>query len=68
MRAKVSLILSLPMRAYAKGKALGGVHHRGVHEIQKEHRCCDALFVFGAPSGIRTRDPLIKSQLLYQLS
>ena len=23
---------------------------------------------FGAPSGIRTRDPLIKSQLLYQLS
>ena len=25
-------------------------------------------FVFGAPSGIRTRDPLIKSQLLYQLS
>ena len=24
--------------------------------------------VFGAPSGIRTRDPLIKSQLLYQLS
>ena len=26
------------------------------------------LFCFGAPSGIRTRDPLIKSQLLYQLS
>ena len=25
-------------------------------------------FLFGAPSGIRTRDPLIKSQLLYQLS
>jgi len=24
--------------------------------------------VIGAPSGIRTRDPLIKSQLLYQLS
>ena len=23
---------------------------------------------YGAPSGIRTRDPLIKSQLLYQLS
>ena len=23
---------------------------------------------FGAPSGTRTRDPLIKSQLLYQLS
>ena len=28
-----------------------------------------AVFLFfGAPSGIRTRDPLIKSQLLYQLS
>ena len=27
------------------------------------------VFLFyGAPSGIRTRDPLIKSQLLYQLS
>ena len=25
-------------------------------------------FRCGAPSGIRTRDPLIKSQLLYQLS
>ena len=23
---------------------------------------------FGAPSGARTQDPLIKSQLLYQLS
>ena len=26
------------------------------------------LFLFGAPSGTRTQDPLIKSQLLYQLS
>ena len=26
------------------------------------------LTSIGAPSGIRTRDPLIKSQLLYQLS
>ena len=26
------------------------------------------LYPFGAPSGTRTRDPLIKSQLLYQLS
>ena len=24
--------------------------------------------IFGAPSGTRTQDPLIKSQLLYQLS
>ena len=29
----------------------------------------EVVFLFyGAPSGIRTRDPLIKSQLLYQLS
>ena len=27
-----------------------------------------SAFADGAPSGIRTRDPLIKSQLLYQLS
>ena len=27
-----------------------------------------ALTLYGAPSGIRTRDPLIKSQLLYHLS
>ena len=31
------------------------------------HLCAD-IFLYGAPSGIRTRDPLIKSQLLYQLS
>ena len=28
----------------------------------------ETLTIIGAPSGIRTRDPLIKSQLLYQLS
>lgn len=28
----------------------------------------DKRFPFGAPSGIRTRDTLIKSQVLYQLS
>ncbi len=27
-----------------------------------------AVFFLGAPSGTRTLDPLIKSQLLYQLS
>ena len=27
-----------------------------------------SVLLYGAPSGIRTRDPLIKSQLLYQLS
>ena len=35
---------------------------------QKERPCKCMVFLFGAPSGIRTRDPLIKSQLLYQLS
>ena len=34
---------------------------------QKPPRDVVVLF-YGAPSGIRTRDPLIKSQLLYQLS
>ena len=29
---------------------------------------CRRIFHVGAPSGTRTRDPLIKSQLLYQLS
>ena len=28
----------------------------------------DLRFLGGAPSGFRTPDPLIKSQLLYQLS
>ena len=28
----------------------------------------DGFCFYGAPAGIRTRDPLIKSQLLYQLS
>ena len=33
----------------------------------KNARSRDRAF-FGAPSGTRTQDPLIKSQLLYQLS
>ena len=36
-------------------------------EAGKNHASC-LSFRTGAPSGIRTRDPLIKSQLLYQLS
>ena len=34
----------------------------------KETGAKQALLRCGAPSGTRTRDPLIKSQLLYQLS
>ena len=30
--------------------------------------CRNPLFLYGKPAGARTRDPLIKSQLLYQLS
>ena len=37
-----------------------------VDKAQKRRRL--ASFLFGAPSGTRTRGPLIKSQLLYQLS
>ena len=38
-------------------------------EAYKKKNTAYAVFSFyGAPSGIRTRDPLIKSQLLYQLS
>ena len=30
--------------------------------------CRNPLFLYGKPAGARTRDPLINSQLLYQLS
>ena len=30
--------------------------------------CCNEHILNGAPTGIRTRDTLIKSQVLYQLS
>ena len=40
---------------------------RTMYEIKKDsHK--DYPFLFGAPPGTRTLDPLIKSQLLYQLS
>ena len=35
--------------------------------VHKKSESIDSLFI-GAPSGTRTLDPLIKSQLLYQLS
>jgi hypothetical protein len=34
----------------------------------KRKNPAEAGFLIGAPSGFRTPDPLIKSQLLYQLS
>ena len=39
----------------------GGVSNRKDHPFR-------VVFLFGAPSGTRTQGPLIKSQLLYQLS
>ena len=39
----------------------GGVSNRKDHPSR-------VVFLFGAPSGTRTQGPLIKSQLLYQLS
>ena len=37
-------------------------------ENTREALICKASRVCGAPSGTRTRDTLIKSQVLYQLS
>ena len=37
-------------------------------DAYKKHHARWCFSFYGAPSGIRTRDPLIKSQLLYQLS
>ena len=36
--------------------------------LARWHSTTESLPHIGAPSGTRTRDPLIKSQLLYQLS
>ena len=40
----------------------------GLDKNKKRNAMHSVFLFFGAPSGIRTRDPLIKSQLLYQLS
>ena len=44
--------------------AIKTLTERNSTDTEKRYR----PFLIGAPSGIRTRDPLIKSQLLYQLS
>ena len=58
-------------------RARGKVHHRSTDfKISQEpfrfspctRTSKKKIPLHGAPSGIRTRDPLIKSQLLYQLS
>ena len=48
-------------------KALEGFESEATKGTKEKGRLLPSFF-FGAPSGIRTRDPLIKSQLLYQLS
>ena len=43
-----------------------GYKNKSERTFKKKYvRIC---FWYGAPSGTRTQDPLIKSQLLYQLS
>ena len=45
---------------------------KGIKKALKTNRFSEPFLIlphgFGTPSGIRTLDPLIKSQLLYQLS
>jgi hypothetical protein len=41
---------------------------RGDEMLRNDENPAEAGFSGGAPSGFRTPDPLIKSQLLYQLS
>ena len=41
---------------------------RGAKNEKKTRKNASFQAKFGAPSGTRTLDPLIKSQLLYQLS
>ena len=56
-------------KAYPKAaRAFGGVRIGSNSGTKTKEHADGVLFCFGAPSGIRTRDPLIKSQLLYQLS
>ena len=53
-RSRASVALNLESRIRV---------HRGANDIKKQNHK-----IFGAPPGTRTLDPLIKSQLLYQLS
>ena len=56
------------VRGRCLNRLTNGPSRRGIYLIH-DHAFRRALGPsFGAPSGIRTRDPLIKSQLLYQLS
>ena len=50
-------------------RLVAGLEPYYVYEQKENRPTLSVCFLFvGAPSGIRTRDPLIKSQLLYQLS
>ena len=44
------------------------MHKEPYHTVKKEPRCVKHSAVIGTPSGARTLDTLIKSQVLYQLS
>ena len=59
-----------PRRAFLPLSEVGDPYRIRTDVNGVRGRCLNHLTYgpFGAPSGTRTRDPLIKSQLLYQLS
>ena len=50
------------------GNGCGIVPAGGSLDTLEEHPLTRSLLFYGEPGGTRTRDPLIKSQMLYQLS
>ena len=51
-----------------KGSSKNGLNVSWIRKIKKPTNKKICWLAFGAPLGARTLDPLIKSQLLYQLS
>ena len=47
---------------------VAGVRGRSLRPLDQRATICTVVHKNGAPSGTRTRDTLIKSQVLYQLS
>ena len=79
MHLELSRALKMPHWAFFADRDAGGrrklfsspmVHKRQFPQKQatKKYPAASCEVFCGAPSGTRTQDPLIKSQLLYQLS
>ena len=66
----VSKQVLLPLQSLTSvfGMGTGGPFAFETLTLKQAYAQLLSSFRTGAPSGIRTRDPLIKSQLLYQLS